>query len=146
VNIMQVPVEQYEKQRADLKPAFAQCAWSVDFYFREKGELPANIEQLAAFDNKVLNYPDPFSDGKQPLGFVRLEGKKYLLYSIGPDGIDDKGELRTAPDFNYNGYRFPWQVMVLGQSMRNALFPKNCFRGDIVEEREVTPLPPKARK
>ena len=99
VNIMQVPVEQYEKQSADLKPAFAQCAWSVDFYFREKGGLPEDIDQLAAFDKKVLNYPDPFSDGKQPLGFVRLEGKKYILYSIGPDGIDDKGLLRTAPRF-----------------------------------------------
>ncbi len=146
VNIMQVPVEQYEKQSADLKPAFAQCAWSVDFYFREKGGLPEDIDQLAAFDKKVLNYPDPFSDGKQPLGFVRLEGKKYILYSIGPDGIDDKGLLRTAPGFNYNGYRFPWQVMLLGEGMRNAVMPRDCFRGDIVEDREVTPLPPKARK
>ena len=146
VNIMQVPVEQYEKQSADLKPAFAQCAWSVDFYFREKGGLPSDFNQLAAFDKKVLNYPDSFSDGKQPLGYVKLGKKTYLLYSIGPDAIDDKGVLRVAPDFNYNGYRFPWQVMLFGESMRNAVMPKNSYRGDIVEEREVTPLPPKARK
>ncbi len=146
VNIMQVPVEQYEKQSADLKGAFAQCAWSIDFFFREKGALPSGMSELAEFDKKVQNYPDPFSDGKALLGFVRLGEKKYLLYSIGPDGIDDKGELRTAPDFNFNAYRFPWLVMFLGESLRSAAIPKDSARGDVVEEREVTPLPPKARK
>ena len=148
VNIMQVPVEQYQKQSEDLKAAFTQCAWSTSYYFRDKGTLPSDINELARFDKKVLNYPDPFSDGKQPLGFVRLSEKKFLLYSIGPDGIDDKGILRLAADFNYNAYRFPWQVMFLGEVMRNAVMPpaRESFRGDIVEEREVIPLPVKSRK
>ena len=100
------------------------------------------MDQLAAYDGRVQKCPDPFSDGKKPLGFVKLGEKRYLLYSIGPDGVDDKGVLRLAADFNFNAFRFPWQVMFFGESLRSAVMPKDSWRGDIVEERDVTPLPP----
>ena len=56
-------------------------------YQSEKSRIPARL------DNLVTNYlskvpPDPFSG--RPL-IYRRQGTDWLLYSVGPDGVDDGG-------------------------------------------------------
>ena len=58
-------------------------------YRLEHGAYPLSLAELAPSCLKTLP-EDPFSD-KKPLGY-RVEGGKFTLYSIGPDGVDDGGK------------------------------------------------------
>jgi len=64
-------------------------------YRLEKGHYPANLKELAPEYLKTVPI-DPF-DGTQPLRY-NLQGKKYLLWSIGSDGVDNQG----TPVINQN--------------------------------------------
>jgi hypothetical protein len=71
----------------------ALAAIAVERFRREQaGALPASLEELPAFTPEGL-WLDPF-DG-QPLRY-RITADGYLIYSVGPDRIDQQG-LRTAP-------------------------------------------------
>ena len=63
-------------------------------YKLEHGNYPKSLTQIAPeYSEQVPS--DPFSV-KKPLRY-RVEGDKYLLYSVGPDGEDDLGvALNTA--------------------------------------------------
>src|SRR6266571_4088992 len=57
-------------------------------YQSEKLHLPARLEELVP--SYLSNVPqDPFS--RRPL-IYRPQGKKWLLYSVGLDGVDDGGK------------------------------------------------------
>jgi hypothetical protein len=58
----------------------------------EKGHYPANLKELAPQYLKKVPI-DPFA-GDAPL-YYRLQGQKYVLWSIGPDGVDNHGALIT---------------------------------------------------
>jgi hypothetical protein len=61
----------------------------------EKGHYPANLKELAPGYLKSIPL-DPFTDA--PLHY-QLQGNKYLLWSVGPDGINNNG----IPIFNNSG-------------------------------------------
>jgi len=75
--------------RARLRTAVAATAverWRI----AHQGQIPDSLEQLVpAFLPSVPN--DPF-DG-HPLRFKKLE-KGYVIYSVGPNGVDDGGKER----------------------------------------------------
>jgi hypothetical protein len=57
-------------------------------YQFEQGHPPARLDDLAT--NYLSHVPvDPFSE--QPLVY-RAQGTNWLLYSVGPDGVDDGGK------------------------------------------------------
>ena len=57
-------------------------------YQSEQGHPPARLDELAT--NYLSHVPeDPFSG--QPLVY-RAQGTNWLLYSVGPDGVDDGGK------------------------------------------------------
>lgn len=67
---------------------------AVERYHREHGRRPERLEELVpAYLNEVPR--DPF-DG-QPLRYVVREGH-YTIYSVGPDGIDDGGQMDAEGD------------------------------------------------
>ena len=72
-------------------------------YQSEKLHLPARLEELVP--SYLSNVPqDPFS--RRPL-IYRPQGKKWLLYSVGLDGVDDGGKpagrgLSTKGDLFYD--------------------------------------------
>jgi hypothetical protein len=71
-----------DQVRRNLTVAFALAA-----YQRNKGRYPAKLEELVPRHLKTVP-ADLFSD--KPL-IYRLEGKGYLLYSVGLNGIDEDG-------------------------------------------------------
>ena len=57
-------------------------------YLSEQGRAPSKLDELAP--KYLAQIPgDPFS--QQPLIF-RPQGTNWLLYSVGPDGVDDGGK------------------------------------------------------
>ena len=74
--------ERYQQASRNVHVAFALAA-----YRSEHGRYPAKLDELAP--KYIEAIPDDLYSGK-PL-IYRLEGKGYLLYSVGPDGKDDGG-------------------------------------------------------
>jgi hypothetical protein len=71
-----------DARRDVLKTALAACRYKT-----KNGSYPEKLDELVA--DFLLFVPiDPF-DGK-PIRFKKTDGK-YLIYSVGPDGIDDGG-------------------------------------------------------
>jgi hypothetical protein len=64
-----------------------QLAFALALYHREHGKNPNELAALAP--NYVPRIPNDLFNG-QPLTY-RLTDKGYLLYSVGPNGIDDGG-------------------------------------------------------
>jgi hypothetical protein len=68
------------------------ASFALRAYALEHGRYPATLKELVpSYLNAVPT--DPFSTGKA-LRYT-LSGKRYLLYSIGPDGKDDGGNPST---------------------------------------------------
>jgi hypothetical protein len=68
-------------------------------YFLKKGTYPATLQELVSTHYLQTLPTDSFAkDGKFR---YRKQGKNYLLYSVGPDGVDDSGKpieiKRTDP-------------------------------------------------
>ena len=62
-------------------------AFALAAYHCDHGGYPAKLDELAP--KHIEQIPDDLFSGK-PL-IYRLEGKGYLLYSVGQNGIDDGG-------------------------------------------------------
>jgi hypothetical protein len=79
---------------------------ALSCYQLEHGHPPARLEELAT--NYLSNVPqDPFSD--QPM-IYRPQGTHWLLYSVGPDGVDDGGQSvgRGSPMKGDIRFDSPW--------------------------------------
>ncbi|MDR3707263.1 MAG: hypothetical protein P4L33_03105 [Capsulimonadaceae bacterium] len=71
---------------------FLETQLALRAYFVDHGRYPASLAALAPrYIPAVPN--DPFADAG-PLRY-RLAGARYVLYSVGPDGIDDGGKPIT---------------------------------------------------
>lgn len=75
--------------RNDGERDAARAAVAVERFFRSEGRLPSKLNELVP---RFLGSPpiDP-CDG-QPLRY-RVEAAEYLVYSVGPNGVDDGGRL-----------------------------------------------------
>ncbi|MBX3120268.1 MAG: hypothetical protein KF784_14480 [Fimbriimonadaceae bacterium] len=71
---------------------------ALELYKREHGEYPAKLSELTPEILKI-GYADPFGLGK-PLAY-RRDGDKFVLFSVGPDGIDNGGSFLELPDGSY---------------------------------------------
>ena len=75
--------------------------YALHAYKLDNGHYPKNLKKLVpTYLHKVPI--DPFN-GIAPIRY-RLQGNKYLLWSIGPDGVDDHG----VPITNKNKKRAPY--------------------------------------
>lgn len=93
------PEQQPEVSAPDLETQSALIAVraGIAVYRSDAGSIPAKLEFLSM---PTANFPDAFLNGK-PLpkdGWNRAlvykpeaDGKKYALYSMGPNGVDDNG-------------------------------------------------------
>ncbi|MCE5217453.1 hypothetical protein LLH03_10565 [bacterium] len=85
----------------------------LGLYKQKTGRYPQSLDALAQ-----INWPvpqDPFTDA--PMKY-KLQGDRYLLYSVGPDGDDDGGRLlwrltpdpsKAPPDADRDDGDLPWQ-------------------------------------
>jgi len=100
--------------RSDTQSVEIMTMYALRAYKMEKGHYPANLKELVPEYLKKVPI-DPF-DGIAPLHY-QLQGNKYLLWSIGPDGVDNHG----TPIINFNKK---------GRARHLLLFPDS--KGDVV--------------
>lgn len=79
----------FHESRADTQLSLLLLRFALRAYRVEKGAYPTKLNQLAPTYLNTIPL-DPFGNGT-PLGY-RKQGDSYLLWSIGPDGKDDKGK------------------------------------------------------
>lgn len=72
--------------------ALLRTALALRIYHLRNGNYPANLSDL--FTSKILSSvpDDPFALPGNKLRYKSLPNGKYLLYSIGPDSVDDNGK------------------------------------------------------
>jgi hypothetical protein len=88
---LQNPADRSEQAQRNLQLVFALVA-----YRRDHGSYPGKLDELSP--NYLAKIPDDLFSGK-PLVY-RLEGKGILLYSVGPNGVDEGGR---GPDDDPRG-------------------------------------------
>jgi hypothetical protein len=84
-NKMQDAYDRAEQTQRNLHVAFALAAFQ-----RDQGHYPAKLEELSPKYLAVV--PDDLFSGKPLL--YRPSDKGYLLYSVGPNGMDEQGRSR----------------------------------------------------
>lgn len=82
VEKVQAAADRREQAQRNLHVAFALAA-----YQRDNGRYPAKLDELAP--KYIVKIPDDLFAGKSLI--YRLENKGCLLYSVGPNGLDEKG-------------------------------------------------------
>jgi len=89
--------------RNDTYAAEIMTMYTLHAYQLEHGHYPKNLPSLVpAYLHKIPT--DPF-EGTKPLQY-KLQGNQYLLWSIGPDGVDNHGTPLTNPDPKKRRYSF----------------------------------------
>ncbi len=71
-----------------------ECELALRAYYLDHGAYPSALSDLVPTDIPAVPL-DPFSDN-QPLKYRRV-GAKYLLYSVGPDAVDNGGSRLVDP-------------------------------------------------
>ncbi|MEO1525719.1 MAG: hypothetical protein AAFX06_09795 [Planctomycetota bacterium] len=91
--------------RRDRSRRLLMTELAIELYRSEHGQLPSDLEMLtpSLLDRVPI---DPFNPaGDVPL-IYRVEGQKYLLYSVGHDGKDDGGVFGTEAQMYESGLDF----------------------------------------
>jgi hypothetical protein len=84
-----VPNSRFHGAREEAGANLVQTAMALQAFRLETGHYPTQLSELTPrFMTKVP--ADPFGKGGPLLYF--LTARKYLLYSVGPDGKDNKGQ------------------------------------------------------
>ncbi len=76
------------KLPVDTQLALLRTEIALRAYSLEKGKLPRTLSKLVGTYLSQLPV-DPYS--REPLVYYRRRDKKYVLYSVGPNGRDDGG-------------------------------------------------------
>jgi hypothetical protein len=115
---------------------------NVRSFYRIFGRVPSDLPELEAesFGTNEgvpsVYYMDPCSDlsgrSRTPLHYVQLDDTTVLIYSVGPDCDDDKGEKEFTEDlFRYHWSYRPWRCMPFGMLLYKASGLSQKFDGDI---------------
>lgn len=81
----------------DAQDGMLQTALALQAFRGEHGAYPAALAELTP-GYMASSIADPFGRG-QPLGYRRT-GSTFVLYSVGPDGVDDGGRPIDHPEAN----------------------------------------------
>jgi hypothetical protein len=92
----------WEQNNSNLESRFRalQVFYAVKLFHDQHGRLPATLDELSPEFLPALPR-DQFSD--EPMRYV-VEGEKYRLYSVGPNGVDDGGSGDDR-DFSWQGFQ-----------------------------------------
>lgn len=95
---------------------------AVECFARQQGQLPESLEECADPDS-LSSFPDPYLPGASSL-IYKSDGNFAVVYSVGPDGVDDRHSVQPGGDDEQNswselrnndnqfeGYRIPlWKM------------------------------------
>ena len=108
---------------------------------RLHGRRPAELGELKEL--RDMEYVDPFSALPWSQGacfkavrYIEQPDGRVLLYSLGPDYDDDKGEKEYTDDlFRYSPHSAPWRyVPFVGPWLLKVTGEERKFDGDIIRE------------
>ena len=121
-------------------------------FYSEHGRLPNDLEELATASAgerypAVVRYLDFCSqvDGGvlRPVHYVQVDRDTALLYSVGPDGDDDKGEKQFTEDLlHYHPHSRPWATMPYGKCLFEVSGVSQKIDGDIIRTISFGHKPP----
>jgi hypothetical protein len=92
--------------RSHAETEMMRLALALERHQLEHGTLPPSLDALIPAHLPAVA-EDPFSG--RPLRYRRLD-HGYLLYSVGPDGVDDGGRPRDAKDKQQKTWDIPFTV------------------------------------
>lgn len=92
--------------RSEAETAMARMALALERHLLDHGALPGSLHELVPACLPAVT-EDPFSG--QPLRYRRLD-HGYVLYSVGPDGVDDGGRPQDATDKQQKTWDIPFTV------------------------------------
>jgi type II secretory pathway pseudopilin PulG len=105
---------QFLEAHTRTQNAMLALAVALRLYKLEQGRYPDTLSELQTKRFPMLAH-DPFAGGA-PFRY-RKQGETFVLYSIGPDGVDDLGKPIQNPDSGAQRLRY---------------LPNAASRGDIV--------------
>lgn len=88
------------RENTEMRLLIAELA--VRAHVLQHGQPPAQMAEVESLPSGKLPV-DPFSPEGAPLGYVR-EGDSYLLYSVGPNRIDENGASPDPNDVIYKNF------------------------------------------
>lgn len=100
--------------QAEVNRQQALLACALERHFLKHGGYPAELGALVPAFLPELP-ADPWAAGKQPLGYRQTANGRYMIWSVGPDGVDDSGvvnfkspEAPRGKDLLEEGYKGDW--------------------------------------
>jgi hypothetical protein len=120
----------------------------LQHFYYTCGHLPEDLEELAKQrwdeEDPASRYRDPFtgwgSVRRQPLHYVRLDSTNALLYSVGPDLDDDKGEKEfTQEQVRYHKGAVEWKGRPFGNWLYEIYGVSAKLDGDITRRVSLRP-------
>ena len=104
----------------------AAVALAVRAYALEHdGRRPPTLDALVAVHLPAAVPTDPFSPCGAPLRY-RQDGERSIVYSVGPDGVDDDGSEQPLPQYA-RLTRPPWRWETLDGVVHLARMPRVSF-------------------
>jgi hypothetical protein len=102
-------IEKASSKTARVQTAvkLALAAIALERYRLAHGEFPEKLEQLVPQFLAAVP-PDPMTN--QPFHYKRTDDGWFLLYSVGPDGKDDGGVMRSGNPKDKEDKDWPWPV------------------------------------
>ncbi|HCU37972.1 MAG TPA: hypothetical protein DGT21_21820 [Armatimonadetes bacterium] len=96
----------YEQQQAIVKTELCRAVLAAQAFYRIHGVYPNSLAELSQCPGIAVP-TDPFTEGS--FGYKRLRSG-CIIYSFGPDGIDDGGLPYTGSEYDLDkaGYDIPW--------------------------------------
>jgi hypothetical protein len=111
---------------AETKRRLIVTALALERFALHHKEYPASLTNLMpAFLSAV---PADFMDG-QPLRYRRFEDGRYVLYSVGLDGVDNGGQI-VSPEFPAASYRRR-EPMFLPHFNTDLVWPKSATQSEL---------------
>lgn len=83
------PHEPFDNRGIFVWGRFVRLAFALEEYRLKNGGYPEELISLREIDDR-LDWADPFSDDR-PFRYERRASTEYILYSVGPNGVDDRG-------------------------------------------------------
>ena len=84
-----------KEHQAETSRQFFLLKAALHLYKLKMGSFPQQLDQLVQANILPKLNNDPFAFG-HPIKYIR-NSKEYILYSVGPDGIDDGGKPIDDP-------------------------------------------------
>jgi len=123
VSYPNIPEAETRHKTSDMKFQLVRMALAARYCLFETGEFPSSQQHFAPFFREELP-KDTFTEN-DALRFTRLSKNEMAVYSVGPDGDDDRTKVRYDPT---NGAITDGDIFITIPREREFAFPREGVR------------------